>query len=49
VPVLLATAADELPSVLAVTIDGTVAALAFAVSLASGVVFGAMPVLRRAE
>jgi putative ABC transport system permease protein len=47
-PVLLATAADQLPSVLAVTIDWTVVAFALAVSLASGVVFGAVPMLRYA-
>jgi len=47
-PLLLATAADGLPNVLAVTIDTTVLAFALVVSLASGVVFGAVPVLRHA-
>jgi predicted permease len=47
-PVLLATAADELPNVLAVKIDPTVVAFALAVSLASGVVFGTVPMLRYA-
>jgi putative ABC transport system permease protein len=47
-PVLLATAARELPSVLAVTIDPTVVAFALAVSLGAGVLFGTAPVLRYA-
>jgi putative ABC transport system permease protein len=48
-PVLLATAGDELPAALAVTIDPTVLAFALALSLASGVVFGAVPALRYAR
>jgi putative ABC transport system permease protein len=47
-PVLVATAARELPSVLAVTIDLNVLAFAITVSLVSGVVFGTAPVLRYA-
>jgi predicted permease len=47
-PVLLATAGDELPAVLAVTIDPTVIAFAVAVSVASGVIFGTVPALRYA-
>jgi predicted permease len=47
-PALLARAAAQLPSVLAVTVDPTVVAFALAVSLASGALFGAAPVLRYA-
>ncbi len=47
-PVLLATAAADLPTVLAVTIDPTVIVFALGVSLVAGVVFGAAPVLRYA-
>ena len=47
-PVLLAAAAGELPSMLTVTIDATVVAFAVAVSLAVGILFGAVPVLRYA-
>jgi len=47
-PVLLAMAGDELPAVLTVTIDRTVIAAAVAVSLAAGIVFGAVPALRYA-
>ncbi len=47
-PVLLATAAADLPTVLAVKIDPTVIAFALGVSLVAGVVFGAAPVLRYA-
>ena len=47
-PVLLATAAANLPTVLAVTIDPTVIAFALGASLVAGVVFGAAPVLRYA-
>src|SRR5690606_4650827 len=47
-PVLLAFAADELPRVLAVTIDPTVIVFAVAVSLLSGLAFGAIPALRYA-
>ncbi|NLG63751.1 MAG: FtsX-like permease family protein, partial [Candidatus Cloacimonetes bacterium] len=45
-PALLATAADELPSVITITIDGTVLAFALAASLASGAFFGIAPALR---
>ena len=48
-PILLATAGDELPAVLAVTIDPTVLGFAVAVSLASSVVFGTVPALRYAS
>jgi predicted permease len=47
-PVLLATAGEELPAVLAVTIDPTVLVFAVAVSLASGAIFGTVPALRYA-
>jgi len=47
-PILLAFAADELPRVLAVTIDPTVIGFAIAVSLLSGLAFGAIPALRYA-
>jgi predicted permease len=47
-PLLLATAGDELPAVLAVTIDPTVLGFALALSLACGVVFGAVAALRYA-
>lgn len=47
-PVLLATAGDELSAVLAVRIDSTVLGFALALSLASGLVFRAAPALRYA-
>jgi putative ABC transport system permease protein len=47
-PVLLTTAADELPSVLRVTIDPTVLAFALSASLASGLLFGGVSALRYA-
>jgi putative ABC transport system permease protein len=47
-PVLLTTAAADLPTVLAVTIDPAVIAFALGASLVAGVVFGAAPVLRYA-
>lgn len=48
-PTLLAAAADELPSMLAVTIDPTVIGFALALSLASGALFGLVPMLRYAN
>ena len=45
-PLLLAAAGDNLPAALEVTIDPTVLAFAPAVSLAAGLLFGLMPVIK---
>jgi predicted permease len=47
-PLLLAVAGDSLPSVLAVTMDATVLAAVPAISLAVGLLFGSIPVLKYA-
>jgi predicted permease len=47
-PILLSVAAEELPSVLEVTIDPTVLAFALAISFASGLLFGLIPVVKYA-
>ena len=47
-PLLLAAAGDNLPAALEVTIDPTVLAFAPAVSLAAGLLFGLMPVIKHA-
>ena len=47
-PVLLSVAAENLPAVLEVTIDRTVLLFALAISLASGLLFGLIPVVKYA-
>ncbi len=47
-PLLLALAGENLPSVLAVTIDRTVLVFTPAISLAAGLLFGLIPVIRHA-
>jgi predicted permease len=48
-PVLLFIAAQELPSMLAITIDPAVLAFTLAISLASGLLFGLIPVVKYAR
>src|SRR5690606_12684958 len=47
-PLLLAVAGDNLPAALAVTIDPTVLAFTPAISLAAGLLFGLVPVVKYA-
>jgi predicted permease len=47
-PVLLAVAAENLPTVLEITIDRTVLVFTLAISLASGLLFGLIPVVKHA-
>ena len=47
-PVLLSIAAQELPSMLEITIDPAVLAFTFAISLGSGLLFGLIPVVKYA-